>query len=277
MVDPGREGVLRAWGPTSQAEIVSDAFWAAGATAVSEERLDTDTVLTAGFADIAAARAAAESLPEGWEAEADEAGDPWWLDAWRSGAEPVQVGRLVVVPAVGVARPALPARGVLVVIDPKRAFGWGGHPTTRLALAAVERLVEPESRVLDVGTGSGILAVAAAALGASEVVAVDIDPAAGSVARENAEANGVEVDVRIGTVDAVDGSFDLIVANIGGLRVVEELASALVERCAPGGSVVVSGLLADTADQAVKALAPLQLSDHTVDQEWACVVLSRTT
>lgn len=264
--------MVRAWGPTGESELVADTLWTAGASAVSEEPLDTDTVLTAGFASMSLAQAAADRLPKGWTAEVEAAGDPWWLDAWRSGAEPVQVGRLVVVPAVGIARPPVPAHGVLVVIDPRRTYGWGGHPTTRLALAAVESLVESTTTVLDVGTGSGILAVAAAALGAESVVAVDLDPAAVAVARENAEANGVVIDARVGSVDQAPGRYELIVANLGGLRVVEELASALRERLAPGGRLVISGLLADTVDEAETILQPLKVIDRSEDQEWACLI-----
>lgn len=276
VIEAEQEGVVRAWGPTSGAELVADVLWGAGATAVSEEPLDSDTVLTAGFASLTDAQAAAAHLPKGWEAEVEAAGDPWWLDAWRAGAEPVQVGRLVVVPAVGVVRPPVPPHGVLVVIDPRRSYGWGGHPTTRLALAAVEALVEPGSRVLDVGTGSGILAVAASALGAREVVAVDLDPTAVTVTRENADANGVVVHARTGSVEAADGTFDLIVANLGGLRVVEQLAPAMRERLAPGGRLVVSGLLAETVDAAEKVLLPLPVIDRAHDQEWACLTVGES-
>lgn len=272
MAGADHEGVLRAWGPTAEAELVSDQLWAEGARAVSEEPLDANATLTAGFASVEDARRVAAQLPKSWSSTVEEAGDPWWLDAWRAGAEPVQVGRLLVVPAVGIERPPLPATGVLIVIDPDRAFGWGGHPTTRLALSALESLVESSSRVLDVGTGSGILAVAAAALGAAEVVAVDVDDQAVNVARRNAEANGVVVDARAGSIGEADGQFDLIVANLGGLRVIEDLATDLKERLAPGGHLIISGLLAETADQAGKLLVPLNVVSRSDDQEWACVI-----
>ena len=118
----------------------------------------------------------------------------------------------------------------MVLIDPGRAFGSGSHPSTLLALAALEALVLPGSTVLDVGCGSGVLAVAAARLGAGRVVAIDIDPAAHEATLDNAARNGVAVEVSATPLGEVAGRFDVVVANL--------LAPTLVELAAPLGERV---------------------------------------
>jgi ribosomal protein L11 methyltransferase len=158
-----------------------------------------------------------------------------WLDRWRTFHRPARVGRLW----VGPPWEQPPADAIAVVVDPGRAFGTGGHPTTRLCLELLQEL--PRGSLADLGCGSGVLAIAAAKLGFAPVLGLDHDRLAVAATRENAAANGVDVDVRL--VDA-DGSplpeTDVAVANI---------ACDAVERLAPGlrsGVVVTSGyLLAD--------------------------------
>jgi ribosomal protein L11 methyltransferase len=138
-------------------------------------------------------------------------------------------------------------RGAIVIdIDPGMAFGTGQHPTTAMCLRALEDHVRTGSIVLDLGCGSGILAIAAAKLGAEQVLALDIDPNAVRAARENAAANSVAdvIDVREGTLDAAGGPFDVVVANISGLTL-ERLAVQLVRSLTPGGSLITSGFLED--------------------------------
>jgi ribosomal protein L11 methyltransferase len=152
-------------------------------------------------------------VPDGWE------------DGWRSFHHGIQVGRFWVGP-----------HWEKIVIDPGRAFGTGAHPTTRLTLELLQEL-EPGS-LLDIGCGSGVLSIAAAKLGFAPVVAVDNDPDAAEVTRENAHTNGVELDVRV--CDALAGEIPhtgLVVANVA-LDVVE----ALLAR-APGNRVITSGYL----------------------------------
>ncbi len=167
--------------------------------------------------------------------------DADWTGAWHRYARPVRVGRLVVTPTR--TRPqALPGQ-VLVRLDAGQAFGSGEHPTTRLCLAAVERHVTGGETVLDLGTGSGILGIAAARLGARRVLAIDDDPIATSVARANARANGVAHSVtvrRARGLGRVRLRADLIVANLTAELLVGVLPH--VVRClAPGGRFVGSG------------------------------------
>ena len=117
-----------------------------------------------------------------------------WANAWKAYFKPFRVGRrLVVTPPWE--HPDLTPDDIPLVIDPGMAFGTGSHPTTQLCLTALEDFVQPGQAVADVGTGSGILAIAAAKLGASPVAANDNDPLAVKIARENAAANGVSVTV----------------------------------------------------------------------------------
>ena len=132
-----------------------------------------------------------------------------WEERWRQFHHPVRIGRLWIGPPWETA----PAGATAVVIEPGRAFGTGSHPTTMLCLAHLLDL-EPTG-LLDVGCGSGVLAIAAARLGFSPVTAIDLDPAAVAICRDNAAVNGVEVDVRLG--DALE--LDLPPANVAVLNI----------------------------------------------------------
>jgi ribosomal protein L11 methyltransferase len=158
--------------------------------------------------------------------------DPGWPDAWRRFHQPIVAGRLWVGPPWEPPAPGLDA----IVIDPGRAFGTGAHPTTQLCLALLQEL--GQGSVLDAGCGSGVLAIAAARLGFAPVLAVDSDAAAVEVARANAAANDVRVEVAL--ADATGGDLpqtDVVVANID-LRAVERLAATVGAQ-----SLVVSGYL----------------------------------
>lgn len=145
-----------------------------------------------------------------------------WSTEWRNQIRSVQVGRLWVGPPWE--KPNAPADKVCLFIEPKMAFGTGDHPTTSLCLAAVDDFMatHPGADVLDVGTGTGVLAFAAKKLGANRVVGTDNDPVAVQLAKECAEENGLTgVELSTKTLHGVDGQFDLVLANI--------LANTLVE------------------------------------------------
>ena len=144
-----------------------------------------------------------------------------WEDRWRAFHRPVRVGPLW----VGPPWESAPTDAVAVVVDPGRAFGTGAHPTTRLCLELL--LAEERGSVLDVGCGSGVLAIAAAKLGHAPVVAVDVDPSAVAATRANAMRNGVAVDARrVDVLDAGLPAVKLALANIA-LDVVEALGARL--------------------------------------------------
>jgi ribosomal protein L11 methyltransferase len=138
-----------------------------------------------------------------------------WRGAWKRYAHPIMVGRVVVLPTWWKRRPA--AGRAVVRLDPQMAFGSGEHPTTQLCLAALDRLVGPGAVVIDVGTGSGILAIAAARFGARRVTAIDNDPLAVRVARRNVRVNRVSGRVAVRIADGLAagrGCADVIVANL---------------------------------------------------------------
>jgi len=225
---------------TGEGELVADALWQLGAVAVAER----DRSIDAGFStDDEENRARAElerRLPAG-TVERIDVDESQWAEVLRSTFEATAVRDVCVRPP-WIAPVA--SAGFDVVIEPGAAFGTGNHPTTRLALEALLDHVEPGSHVLDIGTGTGVLAIVAARVGASRVEAVDIDAHALAVAQANVERNGVAGAVRVygGGLDAIDDDFDVVVANLGGLLAPVSMVDDL-DRLARA-TVIVSGLLA---------------------------------
>jgi ribosomal protein L11 methyltransferase len=247
-------------------DAMSGRLWLAGATAITEE----PGRLVAGFGDEGEARAAAEAVGGVLEL----VGPGAWLDAWREFAQPVRAGRFLVVPAWIGPTTSGPTPGPEVVridIDPGRVFGHGGHPTTRLLLEEIDRRITGGESVLDVGCGSGVLAIAAAALGASRVDAVDIDPAAVVVTDVNAARNGVTVAASTTPVGEITERYDVVLANIGA-DVLIDLAPVLRPR---GDVLLLSGLLVDRIDEvaAAYAVAGATATATTLDG-WAALAVT---
>jgi len=207
-----------------------------------------------------------------------ELADEDWGEGWKRGLAPLAVGHVWVRPS-WIDAPA-PAGAVEVVLDPGMAFGTGTPPTTALCLAAVSDAVAGRAglSVLDVGTGSGLLAIAARKLGAGRTAAVDVDPVAVRVAGENAARNGVALELSGAPPAEVPGTFDLVVANILANTLVE-LAPDLAARLAPGGTLVLSGILGPQADEVRAAYVALGLraaaERERSDGEWTALVLER--
>jgi ribosomal protein L11 methyltransferase len=201
-----------------------------------------------------------------------------WADAWTAISSMRHVGRRVVVKAPWYDYEPEPGETVLN-LQTGMAFGTGGHGSTHLAMKALEDELTPGARVLDVGTGTGILAIAAALLGASAVDAVDIDPAAIRVARENAESNSVAtaVTVALGSVgpgEPFQGEYDLVVANILA-EVLVALAPSLTKAVRGCGTLILSGIL-DTHEaivrEAFEALGMRLIRSNELEG-WATMVL----
>lgn len=190
-----------------------------------------------------------------------------WSEAWKAGLGPIEISpRLVVRPPFAPVEPRPGRREI--VIEPGQAFGTGTHASTHLCLEWIDRLVGGSGteagveRVLDVGTGSGVLALAAVALGARAAVGFDLDPVAIEAAVVAARDNGLEGAVRLvcAPIEAIERApaFDLILANLL-KRELMPLAEAIAERLAGSGSLVLAGLLEEDAGEVAARFAPLGL------------------
>lgn len=196
-----------------------------------------------------------------------------WANAWREYFKPFRVGeRLVVIPSWE--QYDLQVGDLPLYLDPGMAFGTGTHATTSLCLRALERLIKSGDRVLDVGTGSGILAIAAHRLGAAEVTAIDIDPVAVLAARDNVERNGARVDVAQSVVSEVQGEgYDLVVANIIAVVIID-LLPTMVAKLKPGGHILVSGIIGEKQQQVLDAMNETWLLPVEVRQESGWVAIT---
>jgi ribosomal protein L11 methyltransferase len=168
---------------------------------------------------------------------------------------------------------------IVLRLDPGMAFGTGGHETTRLCLELLEQIMDNmptllSPSVLDLGTGSGILAMAAVQLGAGRVCAVDIDPLAVEVAQENLAINGLADQVECSTtpLESLDGCFDVILANILAEELVR-LAPFLNERLSAGGSLVLSGILVEKEELVRSGFSfqPLKYLETLIEGEWVAL------
>ena len=203
--------------------------------------------------------------------------DESWRDSWKAYFKPRRVGRFVIVPSWESFAPA-PA-DVVLALDPGRAFGTGGHASTRLCLELLSSLQGGAQSFLDAGCGSGVLAIAAARICPdARGVAVDIDPEAVEVTVENAVANRVADRIVASTTPVADvaGSFDLVFANLSA-EVLEALAPSLSSRVAAEGTLIASGILVEQADAVAAAFVArgLTVAGALEEEGWRALVLAR--
>jgi ribosomal protein L11 methyltransferase len=226
--------------------------------------------------------AAADSARELGRAEAPvEVAEEDWSVAWRKHHRPLRVGPRSWVQPPWEDAPAAPGE-VRVLIDPGMAFGTGSHPTTALCLERVDELLAqaPGADALDVGTGSGVIALLAVKLGAGRVCGTENDPVALEAARRGAELNGIRperIDWALADPDELPGGpYRIVVANIL-LNTLVELAPAIARKVAPGGRLVLSGLLSSQAAEAEAAYAAQGLlpAGRAERDGWVRVELSR--
>jgi ribosomal protein L11 methyltransferase len=206
-----------------------------------------------------------------------------WTTAWKAFFQPQRIGEHIVLKLPEQAYPA--AKDEIVIdVEPGMAFGTGLHSTTRMCLACLEELVQPGDRVLDMGTGSGVLSIAAARLGAGEVLAVDHDPVAVAVARENVARNHLEHAVRVDegsleylTLQAIP-PFDGIAMNIIAEVIMGMMAGGLTAFLKPGGWLVASGILAG-AESGVRAAfdgCQMSVAGRYQEEEWVTLCGKKT-
>jgi len=207
-----------------------------------------------------------------------------WSETWKAHFRPIPVGRkLLIVPSW--LKPPSGER-LRLILDPGMAFGTGAHPSTRLCLLALEERLVPGDTVIDLGCGSGILAIAAARLGARHVVALDNDPQAVRVAEENVAANQVEqrVSVRLGSLEHLaqeetepSREAEVVVANILAPVLQDMLEAGLAGLVRRGGHLILSGILASQVESllATASSQGLHLVEKKGEEDWRALVLQR--
>ncbi len=199
-----------------------------------------------------------------------------WNSAWKAGFKPLDLGeRFTILPPWEERR----AGRINLVIDPGMAFGTGHHETTRSCLVLMEKFAgrADRGRFLDLGTGTGLLAIAALRLGYHTVVAVDTDGEAIEAARKNLELNGItDIELIEGDISLATGTFELIAANlISGALI--GLAGEIASHLEPSGIVILSGILREQGEDVVLAMsrAGLALRERLDDGKWASLVMAR--
>ncbi len=201
-----------------------------------------------------------------------------WENEWKKYYKPVPVGNRIII------KPQWEeiddeSRDVVIELDPGMAFGTGTHETTRMCLALLEEYVTPESTLLDIGTGSGILSVGAAKLGCGKIVASDIDSVAVKVAKENAELNGVadKIDIRCcDLTTGISGKYSIVVANIIADAVIM-LSESAANFMADDGVYITSGIIEHRIDDVKEALTKYGFKIDRIlrEGEWAAIVCTR--
>lgn len=256
---------------------VSYLLWEVGALGVEERDATTlnkavGVVLVASFPDDATAQAAIDELGRSGATLEHVVGDEW-RDAYKKYFKVTPLGARLVIRPSWEPYHAKPHE-VVVTVDPGRAFGTGTHETTRLLMQALDANVRGGERVLDVGCGTGILAICALKLGARDALCIDVDPDAVAVTLENAEFNEVSARVHASTtpIEEVEGQYPIVLANIQA-SVLIPLASEIAARVAPGGLLLLSGILLGQEDEVRAAYPSFALVDSPREGEWIALLL----
>jgi ribosomal protein L11 methyltransferase len=283
--------ILKVTCPSHHADCVACVLIEAGSQGVEERDCTTMSKANESVSEIIAgfegeeSRVAAKqlllSLPlmeDGVTMEdIDDIGDDWKI-RWREFFSPQVLSILqIVTPWMSPQREDL----IPIVIDPGQAFGTGGHATTRLILQMMERRAAAKQlpcRAADIGSGSGILSIAARKLGVKEVVGVDIEEEAVSAFFENAERNNVldGIDCKLGTAADLDGTWPLVLANIQ-LDVFLLAAADIAAKVAPKGEILISGLLLEQVDACVALFKEFKVMERQDEGEWSAVALVRNS
>lgn len=276
----GRHPILHVFAAEDDIELVQLRLFELGATGL--EQYDQTTIVrakdsrasvAATFEDERLATAALAEIQRDFEARLTFVEALDWATEWRRGFGPQRIGeRLLLQPSWEIADDA--EGRAIVTIDPENAFGSGDHETTRLVLGVLERRIAGGERVLDVGSGSGILSIAALRLGAASALGVDVEAAAIEVSKRNAVANEVSDRFRVSTrpIDQVSGLFDVVVANIE-TRVLVQMPEVLHTRIAPSGFLVLSGILRDEREELLCAFSSLAVIETIAENEWVSFVM----
>jgi ribosomal protein L11 methyltransferase len=280
--------------PADLIEVISDRLWHLGVMAIEElpadmnrvilrttlgeDRLDTERLLTQALSDV--------NLDGAVEVSFHEIDDNV-ANSWRAFAQPVHIGSdLVVVPSwIESPKDFDTSATHIISIEPGATFGLGDHPTTRASLQLLRSWITPQSTVLDVGCGSGILGIAAVKFGARQALGLDINPASDAISRANAQSNEVAAQWQVQITELDDGvaddllqefpqGFEVITANILA-PVLISLAPQFLRLLSTQGTLIISGVLSGHFDHVSSALAPLVKVDECDIEGWSAVAFVR--
>jgi ribosomal protein L11 methyltransferase len=261
--------------PFSQSDLESDAQVDVSATHAVHAYIPADTDRAGVLLEV---RQRLDGLGLEADIEARVVADEDWAESWKEHFHVERYGRrLVVVPSWREFRSG--EGDVVIMLDPGMAFGTGQHETTRMCLEAIERALRGGERVLDIGSGSGILSIAAGKFGAQSLQAIDIDPVCVRVTQENASANGVDIRAAAGSLgrawpfETELDCFDVILANIIA-RVIIDMAPEIATMLTPGGGrLIASGIIEKHEGAVVEALEAcgLQIESTRGLGEWRCI------
>jgi ribosomal protein L11 methyltransferase len=267
----------------TQVELAEMRLWELGATGLEQrdsttivrETMPGEVVILAAFGDESSARHAVESLRPDYRVELQYVPHQNWATEWRKGFGPQRIGtRILLHPSWEPVRSE--PDDVVLEIDPENAFGSGDHETTRLVLRLLDERVTGGERVLDVGCGSGILSIAAVRLGAVLSTGIDVEEDAVTVSRRNAELNGVASVTSFSTrsLAEVHGPYDLVLANIE-TQILIDMRKLLQSVMAPGGTLILSGILNRERHDLLRAYADMNLEELREEGEWCACVLRK--
>jgi ribosomal protein L11 methyltransferase len=273
--------------PPLELEEASTALFELGADGIEEcdaetlARAETEgsVTLVASFASDDAANDALVGLGNRWPAKRNDVVGDAWRDAYKEHFQPFRLTQTILVcppwQRIGPERPG----DIVLELEPGRAFGTGLHATTRGVASVLEeeRSHLRRARVLDVGTGSGVLSLVALALGAARVRGIDVDADAVACADENARRNAMTPWATFDTapIQGLEESYDWVLANIEA-RVLVPLAAQIAARVAPAGTLVLAGVLAEQKDEICAAYSALRLAYERPDGEWLTLVLRQS-
>ena len=255
--------------------------------AVQEDDINLPQVWIAHFGSLPARDAAAVAVQDESEfalveVEPTEVEDEDWARRTQADLPAIRIGRVTIAPPWDLPKPSLtvPDPTVTVLIEPSRGFGTGHHQSTRLCLVLLQGRNLSGLTVIDVGTGSGVLAITAAKLGAAFVAAIDNDPDAVENARENIAANSVDKIVEAHVDDVTTTTLpaaDLVTANLTG-TLLSRHASDLARLVRPGGAMIVSGFNVEEKDRVTEALTPYFVQTEIAEEDdWFAFVLTPLT
>ena len=267
---------------SEDSDAVSGLLWELGAEGVEERDAGTldrptesEVILIASFPTEEEANEAIGYLADRWPARLEFVEGDAWRDEWKRFFKPTRLGERLVIKPSWEPFEAKPD-DVVLVVDPGRAFGSGTHQTTRLVLQQLDTEIHGGEQILDVGCGSGILAIGALLLGAKDAICIDIDEDAVAVTLENAELNQVSSRVKASTtaVGDIAGTYPVVLANIEA-RVLIPLAADIAARVANDGLLMLSGILVGQEDSVLAAYPGFTCVARPIDGEWVALKLKK--